>query len=240
MLEDSDPLSYFSGGVPPGALFQLSAWEIKKMLDTKPKAAIGNTSEEVCFIGIVSYFEAFCKDCFSSAINICPELVTRLQSHGFDTQIDSVSIIEWRDSLSKRLGFILAEKYDFGTAKRINGLYRALLNRTPFSKGEIKTYDKILSDRNLLVHHGGIITSSYFRQQLGISSERERMYFDSLRVDKEYVEERFEFLHGMARKMVAMSDKALSDQANAGEIHIGDEEAQALYMFGMWDDDRNG
>ena len=52
-------LDFFAGGVPAGAVFQLSAGEMKRLLAAKPQGAIGRTLEQVCFIGLVSYFEAF-------------------------------------------------------------------------------------------------------------------------------------------------------------------------------------
>jgi hypothetical protein len=67
------------------------------------------------------------------------------------------------------LGFLLAEKYDFGTPKRINALFNALLKITPFGREDAKRYAALLRDRNLLVHHGGVYTLAYLEQELKIT-----------------------------------------------------------------------
>lgn len=45
--------------------------------------------------------------------------------------------------VSNRIGFILSEQYDFGSAKTINGLYGDLIRVTPFSKREQERYNRI-------------------------------------------------------------------------------------------------
>ena len=228
-------LDFFAGGVPAGAVFQLSAGEMKRLLAAKPQGAIGRTLEQVCFIGLVSYFEAFCRDCFASLINICPTLLLRLKSRGHDVSIDSLAALEMADALRFKIGFLVSERFDFGNARKINALYSALLEITPFAKAEMKVFDKILSDRNLLVHHGGIFIHSYFSQRIGLPADTSRPFMDSLLVDQAYVASQLNFLYRVAKKIVNTSHAAVTKQIASGEMSIDACAEGALKMFNWWD-----
>ena len=232
----AEDLDFFAGGVPAGAIFQLSAQEIRKLLAAKPETALGRTLEEICFIGLISFFEAFCRDCFASMINICPKLLERLKSKSYDVNIDSLAALEMYNALRYNVGFLIAERFDFGNARKINALYSALIGITPFSKGEMKVFDTILSDRNLLVHYGGIYTHSYFRQQIGLASDKTRPFMDSLTVDQAYFMSRFDFLYEIAKKMVNASHAAMTKQIASGELAIDAPAEGALKMFNWWDE----
>ncbi len=236
-IDAPSTLDFFAGGVPAGAIFQLTAKEIKKLLNAKPPEALGNTLEEMCFIGLVSYFEAFCRDCFASLLNICPQLLQRLKAKSYDVNIDSIAALEMQDNLPFQIGCLVAERFDFGSTKKINALYTALVGITPFSKDEEKVYGTVLSDRNLLVHHGGIFTHSYFHQRIGITIEKNRIFVDSLKIQADYVDARFTFLYGMAKKIVTACDKAMAAQIEAGDIVIESKATGALKMFSWWDED---
>ena len=76
--ENREPnyLDYFSGGVPAGVIFMLDIEKLRNIADTlEEKEGHLSTITEVCFIGLVAYFEAFCKNHFASLLNICPELI---------------------------------------------------------------------------------------------------------------------------------------------------------------------
>ena len=60
----------------------------------------------------------------------------------------------------------IAEQFDFGSARAINGIFLDLIGISPFSKAEASKYDQLLNDRNLLVHHAGIYTVRYASQKL--------------------------------------------------------------------------
>lgn len=237
MTDAPSVLDYFPGGVPAGAIFQLSAKEIKKLLNAKPPEALGNTLEEICFIGLVSYFEGFCRDCFASLINICPQLLQRLKAKSYDVNIESIAALEMQDKLPFQIGCLVAERFDFGSAKKINALYSALIGITPFSKDDEKFYGTVLSDRNLLVHHGGVFTHSYFHQRLGSVPEKNRLFVDSLRIQANYVDARFNFLYGLAKKIVTACDTAIAAQIETGDIVIEFKATGALKMFSWWDKD---
>lgn len=228
-------LDFFAGGVPAGTIFQLSTREIRKLLATKEDGAIARTLEAVCFIGLVSFFEAFCRDAFASIINICPTLLSRLRLKGHDVTIDSLAAVEMQQALRFNIGFLVSERFDFGSARKINALYSALIGITPFSKDEIAIFDKILSDRNLLVHHGGIYTHSYFIQRFGIAADKARLFMDSLVVDDTYVTSQLDFLYAIAKKMVNASYAAIVNQTTSGEISIDPQGEAALRMYNWWD-----
>lgn len=158
MDDEPDWLEYFSGGVPTGEYFRMTLDDLRR-ISTLESDSIGiNRLQEVCFIGLLSYFEAFCKDHFASLINLEPSLVMNLKANGQDVSVDASRVVFYVDEVDRRVGFILAEKYDFGTAQKINALFSALLKVTPFGTDEAKQYGILLRDRNLLVHHGGTFT----------------------------------------------------------------------------------
>jgi hypothetical protein len=76
-VNDSEPLAldYFSAGVPAGAVFWSVLEDIRKISAqlAMPERGIQRI-QEICFVGSISYFEAFCKDHFASLINIEPSL----------------------------------------------------------------------------------------------------------------------------------------------------------------------
>jgi len=68
---------------------QLSVEQIQRLLAGKGRGATRSCLEEICFIGLVSYFEAFCRDCFASLINICQTaLLSDLPSKDYNISID--------------------------------------------------------------------------------------------------------------------------------------------------------
>lgn len=191
-------LDYFSGGVPTGEFFRLTLESVGKTFQRTSNGM--NRTNELCLIGLVSYFEAFCKDHFASILNIEPRFVVALRDAGQDTLIDPAHLLEFRDEWSIRIGFLVAEKFDFGSAQKINALYGALLKISPFGKDEAKYYASILRDRNLLVHHGGTITLAYAKQSEALGSVLSRPFFDSLVVEAPYFDERLVFIEKIAKK----------------------------------------
>jgi hypothetical protein len=157
-------LDYFSGGVPTGEFFRMTLEDLSSFIDRSSEERGISRLNEVCFIGLISYFEGFCKDHFASILNIEPTLLGNLAKRGHDVKIDPSDLLVFGNEWADRLGFLVAQKYDFGTAHKINGLYDSLLKAAPFSKDDACLYDDVLRDRNLLVHQGGTYTLSYLRQ----------------------------------------------------------------------------
>jgi hypothetical protein len=239
MSDEPLSLDYFAGGVPAGAIFQMHAQEIWRLLSTKDSSRSSNTQEELCLIGLVAYFEAFCRDAFASLINIAPPLLARLKEKNYDVSVDSLAALGMKRALGYNVGFLVCERLDFGTARKINAMYSCLVGITPFSKDEAAVFDEILSDRNLLVHHGGIYTHAYSRQRLGVAGGESRTYFDSLNVDLQYVHSRFNFLYATAKKITNSCHKAVEALAASGHLTIDGPAAEGLFMFKWWDEDND-
>jgi hypothetical protein len=81
--EELSWLDYFSGGVPTGEYFRMILEHLRKLVDPA-KDEFPSILIEVCYIGLVSYFEAFCKDHFAAIINILPTTAIRLRDKGHE------------------------------------------------------------------------------------------------------------------------------------------------------------
>ena len=178
MQEDREqsPLDFFVGGVPPLAIFTMHLVDIEKLLQMP---GIGYTGYMLAYIGVVSYTEAFFKDHFASVLNMFPEKCAVLQSCGRDVSVDVPDLLKLEDPLQSKLGFVLSERFNFGSPKTTNSLFKDLLLLTPFSKDSAVAFDRVLEIRNVLVHHGGTPTIRFKREDTGFPS-----YFDSVSIKK--------------------------------------------------------
>lgn len=236
MESQPDWLEYFSGGVPTGEYFRMTLDDLRKVSALPDGDSPGiNRLQELCFIGLVSYFEAFCKDHFASLINLEPSLVAKLKANGQDVSIDAVHVTLYADEIDRRLGFVLAEKYDFGTAQKINALFGALLKVTPFGRDEAKKYAGLLQDRNLLVHHGGTLTLTYLEQSMGLPVRlRREAFFNSRSPSREEVLAAITFIENIARKLLRASlDALIRYLADRGDSYSG-ERKKALDAIVWW------
>lgn len=228
-------LDCFSGGVPTGMFFRMTLGDLKEICEFSKKEGGIDRLCEICFIGLISYFEAFCKDNFASIINILPHLLIELEHNGQDTQIDATKILIYPQDFLKKIGFIVAEKFDFGTAQKINALYKSLLNITPFTKSEINKYNTILRDRNLIVHHGGTYTLTYIQQtKIMHDYERGRAFFDSLEINKEYLMSTIEFISGIAQKMLSASNIAIKKYISKNDMSLTKQQQNAIDAL-LWE-----
>lgn len=233
----TDPLDldYFPGGVPSGAIFGMDLSALRNIVALRPPATRSGTLIEVCVVALVSYFEAFAKNHFASILNICPQLVQVLRAVGYDVSVDATHLLTFNFAASHRIGFFLADKYSFGTAKEINARFSHLVNVTPFSTSDKLSFDKLLNDRNLLVHHGGIYTLKYIQQTRGAITQHERVFMDSLTVDEPYFERQATFLEGMARKLVLASATKLDAILSEQRITLAPEAEKARQLLTWWD-----
>ena len=131
-----------------------------------------------------------------------------------------------------KLGFVIAEQHDFGSAKLVNGLFKDLIKVTPFSKDEIQSYSEFLRDRNLLVHHGGVYTLSYVMHKPKDNQVRTRVHSDSLVVGKNDIAKWSDFLRNVATKTANASRNALLDFVAKNEISLDQEASSAINAFG--------
>jgi len=210
--------------------FRLTLEDVREISkkDTHPQNGI-NRTQELCFIGLMSYFEAFCKDHFASLINIEPSLVVNLKANGQNVDIDGTRAVIYGEAFRYRIGFVLAEKYDFGSSKKINSLFLSLLKVTPFSTPEAKRYDDLLRDRNLLVHHSGTFTLTYLEQSDDPSHTLESdAFFNSRVIRQAEVIAAIEFIETVANKLVLGCHSALVQYLVANKIQYSGERKKAL------------
>ena len=234
-------LDYFTGGVPAAMVLDLdllSLQEIIRQYEEAPakRSRIRARISELCFMALTGHFEAFCKNHFASILNICPHLVERLKG-GHQTSIDAADLLQFEEYEPYKLGFLLAERHDFGSAHKINTLYQDLLHLTPFSQGNKKRYDNILRDRNLLVHHGGIYTPKYLRQTSVEVPGEKAVFFHSLEISVDTFNEIAGFLETIALAMTKRTQQVFREEAQAGKITLTDLGRNAVDM--MLDEERD-
>jgi hypothetical protein len=134
------------------------------------------------------------------------------------------------------MGFVLAEKYDFGTPQKINALSAALLKITPFDSQESVHYRDLLRDRNLLVHHGGTPTLSYLEQVTSFSCKvQEQVFVNSREFHQCDVIRAIDFVETIARKLLRASHSALSEYLRKEGIQYSGDRQKALDALPWWD-----
>src|SRR5438552_10618294 len=103
--DEIEYLDYFPGGVPPSGYFELQAKDIEALLATPTTEHEGlDTAAELCLIGLVAHFEAFCRSQFAALLNICPELVRRLHEKNRPTTLDASDILALSHDIRASLG----------------------------------------------------------------------------------------------------------------------------------------
>jgi hypothetical protein len=222
-------LDYFVAGVPPFQLFDTKLNELADILEgAKPKPLY--SVPELSLIGLAAYFEAFCKDLFAALVNICPQLLEHL-AEARDCQFSLVEVLHLLDGSQHHIGSILAEHYDWGSARSVNGLFQDLLTVSPFSKDEAKKYGEFLSDRNLLVHHGGVYTLKYATQNLPKDVLKDSAHWDSLKIEKVHVLEWIKFLREIAQKMARASHQAVTKYLKEKQVELDEQQKQAVWFL---------
>ncbi|MDI1450789.1 hypothetical protein [Polyangium sp. 6x1] len=233
-------LDYFCGGVPTGMYFRMTLDDIRAISAERARPGRGiDRLQEICFVGALSYFESFCKDHFASLINIEPRLIEHLKNSGHDVTVDASFIASCGPSIAHRIGFLLAEKYDFGTAHSINAVYAAILNIAPFSKDETQRFSTFLRDRNLLVRHGGMYTMNYLaaNPRLAETGTKYQAFWESRVIDRDDVLAAIEFLEAIAKRMVRDAHDTLSTYVESKGIVYDDERREALSYVLWWGDE---
>ena len=134
-------INYFVGKTPPFLLFEKEYHSLHYVVESHRNDRYYKDSNPACqvaLIGILAYFEAFCKHQFAAIVNIFPELSVEFSHKRKNLQIDLSTILSLKESTFEHLGFILAEKFDFGSASSVNSNFKDLLSVTPFSSKEVK------------------------------------------------------------------------------------------------------
>jgi hypothetical protein len=219
----------FVGGVPPLALFSLEALQLRNLVVSTAHQQVSHARKiaELALIGVLAQFEAFCKNQFAAIINIYPAVLQRFCASRNDTAISLEDMLAVFGDIKFRLGSLLSEKYDFGSAKTVNGLYLDLLEITPFSTTEIQEFDALLGVRNMLVHHGGVYTIKSMRLKTHGLVPSGRAHLDSVVVGPEYFELALIFLENIALKIAVGSHSKVKEllAAKQAEVHSDVREA---------------
>jgi hypothetical protein len=130
---------------------------------------------------------------------------------------------------------MLAEQFDFGSAKKINSLFSALLTVTPFSKKASRKFDEMLLKRHLMVHHGGLYTPSFKKQVKPRQWESRRTYHDSLLFFREDFDDCAKFTLDVARKTVEACSIRLRQHLRENGVRLSRSLAGALALIETWE-----
>lgn len=219
MEEEQNVLDFFTGGVPAFTVFAGNLASIVELLFV-PGVGSDSTVRELALIGVVSYTEAFFKDHFASILNVMPEKASGLRNCGRNVAVDVPDLIGLGDGpLRHKFGFLLSERFDFGTPKAVNALYKDLLLVTPFSKNKAAEFDVVLGIRNLLVHHGGIYTLQF--NNATSATTQDRVFQDSVPVTRELIGGAASLVLDIAKSTVkATASKLLSELGDAQRFDV--------------------
>jgi hypothetical protein len=227
-----DWTDYFISAVPPRLTFELGLDELVALVNAHEEAdtSMSNTTAQVCLIGLAAHFEAFCKGLFAAVVNICPDLLADF-CETRNVTIDIRLLLKVKDSFDYRLGSLLAEEYDFGSAKTINSLFFDLIHITAFSKDNQKKYAEFLNDRNLLVHHGGVFTFRYEGQRFATKEggpRKNRVHLDSLIIRKKEFNHWAKFLDALSDKMATAVHRTTTKLVSEKGFKLGPQRKHAL------------
>lgn len=201
-------LELYRGGLPPFSCFESSIYWLDQIISAFPDEHEDNEplfspTAETCLIAIIAHFEAFCKDAFAAGINICPAAASRLAEKRPQVALPLADILHSDLSLRYSIGFIIAERFDFGNPRSVNVLYLDAFGFSPFSSDECDHIERILEDRNLAVHHGGTYTAAYARKRKLPKDSTHKVYFYGLSyLTKDYYDAR-NFLTALAKKILS-------------------------------------
>jgi hypothetical protein len=218
---------FFTGAVPAGIIFDCEVSDLCDVAKPLENKKHNEVTAKLCFIGLVAYFEAFCKDHFASLINIHPDLVRNLIRRNL--ALSPVDPLELSGPLHCSLGFMVADRFDFGTAGHINSLYTDLLKITPFCGDEANTFDQINEDRHLLVHYGGILRPRYSSERfIKRPIDRSRLFLDSLIVSSDQFFAATNFMTGISKKIRSSTQDALRQEISSSGRSLSEHEEKAV------------
>jgi hypothetical protein len=214
--EDSHPLGLFFGGLPPFMIFKADIDEVTEIVEAHEELeddgqVLLNKAAELGIIGVVAYFESFCKHQFAALVHCSPPLLERFAERRPQVSIPIRDLVHVGSRYVDSIGYVVAERFDFGSGKLINGLFTDLLNVTPLPKGDVLRFDDLLNDRHLLVYHSGLYTLEYAREKGLLGTSRGDPFLNLLVVSKAYYRDARNFLLASARKIVTVTHSALDN-----------------------------
>ena len=83
--DKADPFRFYAGYVPSGEYFRMMADNVVEIAEEESDRS--PTRHNLCFIGLVAYFEAFAKDQLGSVLSLAPAAIDRLKGAGHATDI---------------------------------------------------------------------------------------------------------------------------------------------------------
>jgi hypothetical protein len=232
-FEKVDFQEFYLGGVPPFSFFFERTKAIKHLSASYPCESETDLLGELCLIGLAAYFEAYCKAQFAAIVNIYPSILDKFLEQDKDCTLMVKDLLDIIPKINYRIGSLLIEQLDFGSAGEINKRFFNLLGITPFSKKEKELYDKFLMDRNLLAHHGGIFTMKYQRQKLPNSQGSDIAHRKSLVIKREDIQKFSEFLLAVAEKIANSSKQVLEKTVGANNIKLDEGRELAINMLNI-------
>jgi hypothetical protein len=235
-----DALEFFIAGLPARIIYGMDARNAVNLVnDYKGQKDESRRDRlvEVCLIGLASYFEAFCKNQFASIVNICPQTLSNFTQRRENTTVRLPHLVSMLGEVDHKLGSLLAEEYDFGSARTINSLYFDLLGITPLSKDEEVLYTQFLNDRNLLVHHGGVYTIKYHGQRFRTQPIRNIVHWNSLTVSTDDFRKWYSFLNYLVDKIADSSLKALKEFVRTEKVPLKRVNKKAIFYLAWKNDD---
>ena len=221
-------LDCFVGGVPAGAIFRMDTEDLNDIVINSSDNGTFNKNAEIAFIALACYFEAYFKNQFASVVNICPSIVENFITKRPELTIGIKELLLLDFDISNKIGFLIAEQFDFGTPKVINSLFKDLLLVTPFSKEDTDSYNELLSQRNLLVHHGGIYTMKYTKQNFTKEIVRKEAFFNSLIIKKGEFEKWYKFTQGIVKKTDKACNAAMKRYVEDSSIVMDEEQLSTI------------
>jgi len=231
---------YFVGGVEPHTVFYYHVQSLNDLVNssedlTYNEKTIGNNIAELCMMGLAAQFESYCKIQFASLINIYPRLLDQFCERRENAAVSIIDVYKIVDQLNYSVGSLLADNFDFGNSKSINSLFNDLITVSPFSKSESKKYSDFLNKRNLLVHHGGIYTFKYIRQN-GKEHTIEDLH-NVIVIDKKTYNRWLNFIAKMVYKINTMCHSQLLARIKKDKYRPTKKQKEAIDQYMVLADD---
>jgi hypothetical protein len=232
---------YFPGAISPSMSLEMYLSDLRQLLSAHgdaegERSGTGemNTLAELALIGLMAWLESFFRDQWASTINICPRLLEVFAERQRPTSIDALALVDLEVHPFRQIGLILAERLDFGTPRQVNSLYKDLLGITPVGKREARKLESIIHDRNLLVHHGGIVRFQHSKPAFFAARPLRRRFLDSIVLDAPAALSVCDSVERTAKKTTSASARAVRNFAQTNGITLSKAANKAVQFLDCW------
>ncbi len=234
---------HFVGGISPLWMFDyqlqglFSVVELARARSREEPHLYGDVlrrAAEVALIGALGFFEAFCKHQFAALLTLHAPLLVDFANRRQEASLRLSALASAAGELDVKIGFIVAESYDFGSAKQINGLFRDLLECSPLPKDEGDELDAILRKRHLIVHHGGIVTTESARAKAPVLPSGQA-FRDVVGVEPDEYHDIADFLRLSAVKVAVCTVQALKRRTrDLSDLAVDRQQDVELLLRAVW------